>query len=130
MPTLAEEAKYLHAALFGGEADALTVARYEAAHARLFAGDTPSETMATVIERRLDVEAVEFALRRRESGVELTRKVRILCYFAEARAAHLAEFVNLEPSRTRAWTALAAALLRVPWKLAKGEYAIRRHGLR
>ncbi len=129
MPTLADEARALHAALFGCAPDAATIARYEAAHAQLFANEAESQAVRAIVERGLDAEAIEFALRRRGRGRELTRKLRILSYLAEARAAYFERFVNPEASRLRAWRHLAGALLRTPWKLAKGEYAIRRHGL-
>ncbi len=127
--TLAEEARYFHACLFHQAPDEITIARYEAAHRKLFAGETSSPLVACILGRRLDAEAVEFALRRRGRGQELTRKLQIVCYLVEPRARYLAEFVNLKPSRVRAWAALTGATLGAVWKLCKGEYAIRRHGL-
>jgi hypothetical protein len=82
-----------------------------------------------IVERGLDAEAIEFALRRRGRGSELTRKLQIASYLAESRAPYLDQFVNLEPSRLRAWTTLTAATLGTLWKLCKGEYLIRRHEL-
>jgi hypothetical protein len=81
------------------------------------------------VERRLDAEAIEYALRRRGQGRELTRKLQIVCYLAEARAACLGEFVNLEAAGARAWVLLTGATLGAAWKLCKGEFTIRRHGL-
>ena len=123
------EAVHLFSCLFGRAPDPLTVARYEAAHRELF-HDSPTPAWLTrIVERRLDAEAIEFALRRRGRGVELTRKLQICCYLAEARSAYLDRFVNLEASKPRAWLALAGAASGALWKLLKGEYAIRRHGL-
>jgi hypothetical protein len=85
--------------------------------------------IACIVERGLDAEAIEFALRRRSRGSELTRKLQILSYLAESRAPYLDQFVNLKPSRLRAWTTLVTATLGAVWKLCKGEYLIRRHGL-
>lgn len=126
---LAEEARYFHACLFHRPADDVTVARYAAAHRQWFADEAPSRVIARIVSRRLDAEAVEFALRRRGQGRELTRKLRIVCYVVEARAAYLTEFVNLTASRPRAWSALTGASIGAMWKLCKGEYTIRRHGL-
>jgi hypothetical protein len=129
MSSLAGEARHLHACLFDRPADELTIQRYEAAHRQWFADEKISALMRTVVERRLDAEAVEFALRGRGKGRELRRKLQIISYLAEPRAEYLDEFVNLEASRVRAWTALAGAALRSLWKLGKGEYTVRRHGL-
>ena len=128
--TLAAEARYLHACLFRRPADELTVARYEAAHRRWFAGEETSPLVRRILDRRLDAEAIEFALRRRGRGQELTRKLLIVCYLAEARAEYMGEFVQLQHSPARAWAGLAGATLDAAWKLVMGEYALVRHGLR
>ena len=127
VPSLAEEARHLHACLFGRSIDSVVIARYEAAHRQAAAASSPM--IAKVVAGRLDAEAVEFALRRRGQGRELARKMQIVCYLVEVRPEYLDEFVNAKRSRLRAWAALAGATLRSAWKLVKGEYLIRRHGL-
>jgi hypothetical protein len=135
-PSLAEEARHLHACLFGAPLDAVTVARYEAALQVGHALACPS-VVSKVVGQRLDAEAVEFALRRRglRGGVvggqagDLARRMQILCYLVEVQPAYLGEFVNVKSSRGRAWAALLGITLRSGWKLVKGEYLIRRHGL-
>jgi hypothetical protein len=129
IPDLAAEARYLHAALFSQPPDPAIVERYLDAHRQLFAHEPPSPLVSTIVERRLDAEAIEYALRRRRAGRELTRKLQILCYLAEVRAAYEHEFVNRHARRARAILALAAAALRSAWKLLKGEVLVRRHGL-
>jgi hypothetical protein len=198
-PSPADEARHLHACLFRKPLDAVVIARYEAAlqvgHALACSG----EVVSTVVARRLDAEAVEFALRRRGLGCELARRMQILCYLVEVRPDYLSAFVNLEPlystpagasfaphgtarvskrttatskaipresrpqageadgtvcptseitskrttgvvvaqgvspttsaSATAVWAALLSATLRSGWKLLKGEYLVRRHGL-
>ena len=126
---LAAEARYLHAALFTQLADPALVERYRDAHRLLFAGEPTSPLVSRIVERRLDAEAIEYALRRRKAGRELTRKLQILCYLAEARAAYQDEFINRNTRRAGAILALAAAALRSSWKLLKGEWLVRRHGL-
>jgi hypothetical protein len=126
-PTPAEEARHLHACLFRAPLDAAVAERYQAALSAAGAGN--SILLSRLVARRLDAEAVEFALRRRGTGADLTRRMRILCYLVEVRADYLAQFVNLESSRRRAWAALVSATVRSGWKLLKGEYLIRRHGL-
>jgi SAM-dependent methyltransferase len=130
---LPEEARHFHASLFHRLPDTLTVERYESAHHHLFPNAPPSPEITRIVERRLDAEAIEFALRRhsprRELSCQLTRKLQIVSYLAESRAPYLNQFVNLETSRPRAWARLATATLAAAWKLCKGEYLIRRHGL-
>lgn len=131
-PSAAEEARHLHACLFRAPLDAVVVARYEAAQQQM--GLAASSLTAAVVTRRLDAEAVEFALRRRGKGADLTRRLQILCYLVEVRRDYLAEFVNLgspaNPGSVRsAWAALLAATLRSGWKRLKGEYLVRRYEL-
>jgi hypothetical protein len=129
IPSLADEARYFHACLFSAPLDPVVVTRYEAAHRELFPSYSPSTVVSRVVARRLDAEAVEFALRRRGTGRELTVKLQILCYLVEVRSAYLSEFVNTESCRPRAMVDLLGATVRSVWKLLKGEYLIRRHGL-
>jgi len=164
LPSLADEARHLHACVFAAPPDPVVVARYEAAHAlaqcRSFFAlvapailspvllreanfeENPTKTpaarppalpgcpvVAKVVARKLDAEAVEFALRRRGKGRELARKMQILCYLVEVRPEYLERFVNSETSRRRAWAAVGGATLLSAWTLLKGEYLIRRHGL-
>jgi hypothetical protein len=130
-PSLAEEARHLHACLFRAPLDAVTVARYEAALREMGAAASP--VLVRVVARRLDAEAVELALRRRglagNQGRDLARRMQILCYLVEVQPAYLGEFINAEKSRGRAWAELVGATLRSAWKLVKGEYLVRRHGL-
>jgi hypothetical protein len=129
IPSFADEARYLHAYLFSVPLDPVVVTRYEAAHRELFPLYSPSSVVSRVVSRRLDAEAVEFALRRRGIGRELTVKMQILCYLVEVRSAYLSEFVNTESCRPCAMVNLLGATVRSVWKLLKGEYLIRRHGL-
>jgi hypothetical protein len=128
-PTLAEEVRYLHDSLFAVTLDDEVVHRYAAAHLKLFPNEETSLPVARVVSRRLDVEAVEFVLRRRQAGAQLTRKIKILCYLVEVRNAYQSEFFTTKSERTRAAVLLSAAVVRSIWKLCKGEYLVRRHGL-
>jgi hypothetical protein len=174
-PSPADEARHLHACLFRKPLDPVVIARYEAALQVGHDLACPGEIVSTVVARRLDAEAVEFALRRRGLGRDLARRMQILCYLVEVRPDYLSEFVNLEAphgtarvskrttatgkageadatvcptseitpgvsvaqavspaasaSPTAAWAALLSATLRSGWKLLKGEYLVRRHGL-
>jgi len=127
---LAAEARYLYAALFPRQPDPLVVERYCEAHRLLFPDRPASPLVARIVERRLDAEAIEYALRRQPEGRELTRKLQILSYLAETRPAGQDEFVNRRDRRGVAMLAVAGAALRSAWKRLKGELLVRRHGLR
>jgi hypothetical protein len=126
--TLAEEARYFHEALFDGPPDKVIVERYEAAHHLLFPGQA-SEAVARVVSRQLDVEAVEFALRRRGRCPELTRKIQILSYLVEVRAPYQDLFVATRKEPVRAYLSLAWHGVRSAWLLLRGECLVRLHGL-
>jgi hypothetical protein len=127
---LADEARYLHAALFGQRLDDASVARYAAAHAALFPEAAQTELMRRVMARSLDAEAVEAALRRKYGSNILTRKLQVICYLAEVQPAYGRAFVNLRASKVRAWFGVIGAAMNGAWKLAKGAYLVKRHGLR
>jgi hypothetical protein len=127
-PSLAEEARYLHGSLFSRPMDPQIAERYARAHLVLFA-DERRTTVNRIVSRRLDVEAVEFALRRRRLCPELTRKIQILCYLVEVRADYRSSFVASRPRKVRAILALAWRIPASAWKLLKGECLVRLYGL-
>jgi hypothetical protein len=126
---MAPEAQHLHRCIFGRPLDPILERRYEAANRHVFGCDLDSALVACIVERGLDAEAIEFALRRRKAGRELTTKLQILCYLAEARSEYQAEFINDGTSWFRAIAMCVAATTNAFWKLVKGEYLIRRHDL-
>lgn len=125
--TLRAEARWLHAALLGTPCPAEVEAAYLAAHDHYCQGDQDSPLLAAIVERRLDAEAVELALRHRNPV--LSRKCRILVYLLEARPDSYPRLVNPAPRRLEAWWALGWAGARTVWKRLKGEWLVRRHGL-
>jgi len=127
-PTLAHEARFLHASLFSRPLDEKIVERYEAAHHALFPNGTPG-AVARIVALRLDVEAVEFALRRRHACPELTRKIQILSYLVEVRAEYQDDFISVRREPVRAILVLSWRILGAGWKLIKGECLVRIYGL-
>lgn len=102
--------------------------RYEAAHRSLF----PYESQACVgriVALRLDVVAVEFALRRRHACPELTRKLQIISYLAEVRAEYQDDFIATRREPVRATFVLFWTIFGAGWKLVKGECLVRLYGL-
>ncbi len=127
--TLAEEVVYLHDALFYPIAiHASVVERYQDAHRLLFPGQSPL-AVSRIVSRRLDVEAVEIALRRRRACPEVTRKIQILCYLVEIRSPYQERFIALHREPVRAVASLMSCLISTIWKACKGECLVRLHGL-
>lgn len=120
MSNLAEEARYLHDSLFTRPLDEKTIERYVAASKKLL----PDASIDRIVEKRLDVEAVEFALRRRAPA--LTRKIQILCYLVEVRSEYQDDFIatRREPVLKLLWKISGAG-----WKRLKGECLVRLYGL-
>jgi hypothetical protein len=126
--TLADEARFLHDSLFSRPLDEKIVERYQAAHGALFPKESPP-AVARIVALRLDVEAVEFALRRRHACPELTRKIQILSYLVEVRAEYQDDFIATKRAPVRALLVLSSRILESGWKLAKGECLVRYYGL-
>lgn len=123
--------EFFHQSLFGIRPEALLVQRYQAACRRRLPPASAAEdlTVRKVVARRLDVEAVEYALRNRSPGHALSKRLMILMYLVEARPTALGEFVNLRPGRWRGVLVIVVVLLRSAFKLAKGRWLLWRHGL-
>jgi hypothetical protein len=125
---LTDEARFLHESLFSRPLDEKIAERYQAAHRSLFPIESPV-TVARIVALRLEVEAVEFALRRRHACPELTRKIKILSYLVEVRAEYQDDFIATKREPVRAILVLLWRILGTPWKLVKGECLVRFYGL-
>ena len=73
----------------------------------------------------MDIEAIEFALRRKIPQNVLTKKLLILCYLAESRNDYFATFVNEQDQPLRAFFELSLYTFRSLYKLLKGRFLIR-----
>jgi hypothetical protein len=127
---LAREARHLHACFFDTEIPTEVVDRYVRANQLCFPDyDEPSlRLLSRLVDRRLDVEAVELVLRTTRRQRLLTRKVQILFYLLEVRSAYYSRFVNTRPDAF-AVLKLAAEVIRTGLKFGKGQYLIRKHEL-
>lgn len=85
--------------------------------------------MARIMSKRLDVEAVEFALRRRRLCPELTRKLQILSYLVEIQGPYQDDFVVAKRCPVRAALTLLWQIPSTGWKFLKGECLVRLYGL-
>jgi hypothetical protein len=124
---LREEARHLHAALFGSSPPPDLVDDYVRVHQFYCDPGSDRINLQLMVARRLDVEALELVLRRRNPA--LTRKLRIVLYLAEARPFYYSRLVNHSDRRVRAWLALAGAAARTLAKRVKGRLLLRRHAV-
>jgi len=124
---LSREAEVFHQVIFGEPVPADIRQAFVAAN-RILLKDAPKVIPVKIdfiIERSLDVEAIEFALRRRDPQNLLTKKLLIICYLAESRGAYFSTFVNEEPQPVRGFIKVSFASLRSAYKLLKGHFLIR-----
>jgi hypothetical protein len=127
---LQAEAQWLHRALFGCPPRVVLLERYAEAmrHVLLQVDPQESSTVQKVVDLKLDVEAVELALRRPVPHL-LTRKLQALAILAEATDGYHAYFTNDRDSRFAAFASLAAAAIRTPLAKLQGKYLVWRHEL-
>ncbi|MCC6805856.1 MAG: hypothetical protein IT381_00415 [Deltaproteobacteria bacterium] len=128
MSTLAEEGRYLARFLFAAPLAEAVIDHYVAAHVHLFTGAiTRPVDVAKIVERRLDAEAVELVLRRRDPMNALSQKMQILVYVAEARRELYPLFVSEHARPFTAFVRLAWGVVRAAYKLVKGRYLLSAH---
>jgi len=87
-----------------------------------------SAVMKTIMENRLDPEALEIALRLKGQRL-LTRKIQILFFLVEVRQEYYPYFFNTASHRGRGIWLLLKSLIMSGFKLLKGRLAARMHGL-
>jgi hypothetical protein len=131
MSEIEREAAYLHERFFGGPVPPEVASRYAAAHRayQAHADERHERGMDLILARRLDVEAIELALRLGRRDRFLTAKIQVLFSLVEVRSRYYSLFVNTRRRRARAWWAMAATVPATAWKYAKGVWLVRRYGL-
>lgn len=125
---LSSEAQYFHQCLFAGKLDGAVVARYVQAN-EVFFKNIDSTFVQKIIEKKLDVQAVELVLRHQNSQNILTKKIQILLYLLEVRSAYLPYFLNDQDRFFSAIFILAQSLLRTAYQYVKGRFLVWRHEL-
>ena len=123
---LQKEAEFLHFAIFGRSAPEALRSAYVSANHFLFREPNKylDVKVEAIVTRSIDIEAVEFALRRRTPDNVLSKKFLILCYLAEARSDHFEDFVNDRNRPLIAILQLSLHTLRSVYKLIKGNFLI------
>lgn len=128
---LLNEAEFFHQAIFGCSVPTDIREAFVLANQMLLkdVGNATQVNIDLILERSLDVEAIEFALRRRNPQNLLTKKLLILCYLTESRGAYFTTFVNEQYRPARAFIKLSFATFRSVYKLVKGQCLIRIYGI-
>lgn len=123
---LHREAEFFHEKIFGWPIPEEIRAGYVAANRILLKNtrNLSNVRIELIVQRSMDVEAIEFALRRRTPQNLLTKKLLILCYLAESRSDYFATFVNEQHRPFRAFFALSLYTFRSLYKLMKGRCLI------
>ena len=124
---IAREADLIHRILFGADASDGLKQRY--ADALESAPDGAPALDASLFKANSDLEAIEFALRRKNPLNALTQRFRIVCYLAEAEPEYFARFVAERSQFSAGVGALLRAGARAVYLGIKGAYLARRHGL-
>ena len=123
---LSREAEFFHQQIFDRPVPDRIRADYISANETLLK-DTSNLSpvrIELILERSMDVEAIEFALRRSIPQNILTKKLLILCYLAESRKDYFATFVNEQNQPFRAFFELSFHTFRSLYKLLKGRSLI------
>lgn len=122
---LGREAEFFHQSLFGRPIPEEIREAFVTANIKLLSDATLKPVRIELILRRsLDVEAIEFALRRMEPQNVLSKKLSILCYLAESRRDYFRTFVNEEARPVSAFIKLSLFTCRSVYKLLKGRCLI------
>jgi hypothetical protein len=133
---LAREGAYLSRQVFGVEPPPELLDQYVRANQALLGepqtgeGSGLARAWRRATSARLDVEALEFALRLRLRSNLVTQKVHLLSYLIETRLEFSSRYQNERRSRSRAYLLLAVHAIRGLWKYAHGQWLIRRLGIR
>jgi len=128
---LRDEGRRLALEVFGVQLADELAGHYAAANERWASSVSADEeaTVATVLDRGLDVEAVEFALRLQSRAQPhlLTSKIWILSYLIEAHGSE--RYVNRRGARILHTATLTSHVLQAGPAWVRGWWLVRRHGL-
>jgi len=124
---LQAEAEILHRILFGSGAPAEVKQRYALALETLPLAASLKCDLAALAERKVDLEAIELALRKNNPMNFLTQRFRVLCYLVEARPDYFHRFVNQRPRFIAGVLTLGLMTLRSACKAVKGRLLVKRY---
>lgn len=123
------EANFFYQTLFGKPPSPLLIERYIAAHNFCCFVRSPEQqiNLSLICRNNLDAESIEYATRSRKTL--LTKKFTLLTCLAEIDSENYPTFVNQQSNFAIGFFLLGLAVVRAPWKLAKGKYLVWRYRL-
>lgn len=122
---LEREARALYRVILKRDPDRRLVDRYVRANHSL-CGDEEIPRFSELVDRGVDLEAMEFAWRLKDARNPLTRKVHIMIYLAEAIPVNFPAFFNSRRRRFGALFILFRHFLRSVYKGVKGLVLLKR----
>jgi hypothetical protein len=127
--TVESEASYLFNCMFPGRISGTTLKRYALAYREVFAGqDTNEAEMGVIIEKALDAESIEIALRLIHKKRYLTKRLQILFSLVEAENRHFELLFNTG-NKKGVIVGLVLSVISSAMKTVKGLYLVRRYRL-
>jgi hypothetical protein len=128
---LEREAFFLCKCFFSADPGPQLVDRYVAAHTviPIARSENSIALMHTLLEKKLNAEAVEYVLRLKNPDNVLTWKVQILHYLCEAERKHWQDFYTQSDSVTRGIISLTWSFSRTIKLWLQGNFILRRHHL-
>ncbi|MFC2166795.1 hypothetical protein ACFLQZ_02400 [Acidobacteriota bacterium] len=123
---LKSEARALHRSVFNADIPQEVSEKYMRAHDYYLLEATEKDLlwMKRTLQRGLDLEALEFALRIIKKKHILVKKIKILVYISESFCAYYSTFVNERPQRGKAFALLSYHLIRSAYKFLKGSFLL------
>lgn len=129
---LEREAIYFHYCFFRKEElSEEVIARYVNANQMYLSSINYQKinSIEQIINRQLDVEAIEYVFRIINRKNILTTKIQILFYLIEVRSQYFEYFFNCRADRLRALASFTHSLLLAAFKFVKGKYLIWKYDL-
>lgn len=123
---LVSEARTLHRFVFNSDVPQDVSEKYVMSHDYYLTEATDKDLlwMKRALQRGLDLEALEIALRIIKKNHILVRKIKILVYISESFTAYYGAFVNERSQRRNAFAILSFHLIRSVYKFLKGTFLL------
>lgn len=126
------EASYIHRSIFKDDILAEIAEKYIESHKFLDLKTSPEQdnSLNTIIQKKLDIEAIELVIRRKHNKHPLSKKIHTLCYLVENHYCYSSMFINETDCTLKAWFALIVEIaLHSIFKFIKGKYLLWRYDI-
>lgn len=129
---LVDEANFFNHQVFSGKLTPEIISQYVKAHE--FVLKSPAVTikkidLSLIIDKSLDLEAIEYALRLKFRDNLITKKIHILSYLLEANRDYNSLYFNEKAGFLKGFIILGYHVVRSCYLFIKGSYLINRYNL-